>query len=72
MQAAGWLGFAAGIGLLLLTMSSVVKMLLIPRNLTSVIGTAVARSVLAAYRLITTCTGGNRSSPAGPRPSSLR
>jgi hypothetical protein len=54
MQAAGWLGFAAGIGLLLLTMSSVVKMLLIPRNLTSVIGTAVARSVLAAYRLITT------------------
>jgi hypothetical protein len=53
MQVAAWLGFAAGIGLLLLTGSSVIKTLLIPRNLRSVIGTVIARSVLAAYRVIT-------------------
>lgn len=53
MQALAWLGFAAGIGLLLLTGSSVIKTLLIPRNLSSAIGTAVARSVLAVYRWIT-------------------
>jgi len=39
--------------LLLLTGSSVIKTLLIPRNLGSAIGTAVARSVLAVYRFRT-------------------
>jgi hypothetical protein len=53
MQALAWLGFVAGIGLLLLTGSSVIKTLLIPRNLGSAIGTAVARSVLAVYRFRT-------------------
>jgi hypothetical protein len=53
MQAAAWLGFAGGLFLLALTGSSVVKTLLIPRNLSSVIGTVIARSVLAAYRAIT-------------------
>ena len=53
MQAMGWLGFAVGLGLLLLTGSSVIKTLLIPRNLSSGISTAVGRSVLAAYRLRT-------------------
>ena len=49
-----WFIFAlhgiVGIWLLLLTGSSVIKTLLIPRNLSSSIGTAVARSVLAVYR----------------------
>jgi hypothetical protein len=53
MQALAWLGFVVGIGLLLLTGSSVIKTLLIPRNLGSAIGTAVARSVLAVYRFRT-------------------
>jgi hypothetical protein len=53
MQGLAWLGFAAGVALLLLTGSSVIKTLLIPRNLSSAIGAAVARSVLAAYRLVT-------------------
>lgn len=52
-----WAGFAAGIYLVLLTGASVIKTLLIPRNLSSVIGTAVARTVLLAYRLATArCT----------------
>ncbi len=53
MQGLAWLGFAAGVALLLLTGSSVIKTLLIPRNLGSAISTAMARSVLASYRLIT-------------------
>lgn len=53
MQAVAWLGFVIGLGLLLVTGSSVIKTLLIPRNLSSAIGTAVARSVLAVYRVIT-------------------
>jgi len=40
MQALAWLGFALGMALLLLTGSSVIKTLLIPRNLSSAIGTA--------------------------------
>ncbi|HZR51468.1 MAG TPA: hypothetical protein VFB06_18390 [Streptosporangiaceae bacterium] len=48
-----WIGFAAGVCLLLLTGSSVIKTLLIPRNLSSLIGTFVARSVLFAFRLMT-------------------
>jgi hypothetical protein len=48
-----WFGFAAGLGLLLLTGSSVIKTLLIPRNLSSLIGDAVARAVLFGYRLAT-------------------
>jgi hypothetical protein len=48
-----WFGFAAGLGLLLLTGSSVIKTLLIPRNLSSLIGDAVARAVLFSYRLAT-------------------
>jgi hypothetical protein len=39
--------------LLLLTGSSVIKTLLIPRNLRSAISTVIARSVLAAYRVLT-------------------
>ena len=53
MQALAWLGFALGFGLLLLTGSSVIKTLLIPRNLSSVIGAAAGRSVLHAYRQVT-------------------
>ena len=53
MQALAWLGFALGMALLLLTGSSVIKTLLIPRNLSSAIGTAVSRSVRAVYRLLT-------------------
>ena len=49
MLALAWLGFAFGLGLLMLTGSSVIKTLLIPRNLSSSIGTAVARSVRAIY-----------------------
>jgi hypothetical protein len=48
-----WVGFACGICLLLCTGSSVVKVLLIPRNLGSMISTGVSRLVLAVYRLIT-------------------
>ena len=53
MQGLVWLGFAVGVALLLVTGSSVIKTLLIPRNLSSAIGTTVARSVLAVYRLLT-------------------
>jgi hypothetical protein len=53
MQAVAWLGFVVGLWLLLLTGSSVIKTLLIPRNLGSAIGTAVARSVLAVYQFRT-------------------
>src|SRR5580698_11251451 len=54
MQALAWLGFVLGLGALLITGSSVIKTLLIPRNLSSAIGTAVAASVQAVYRLATT------------------
>jgi hypothetical protein len=53
MQALAWFGFAVGVALLLVTGSSVIKTLLIPRNLSSAISTAVARTVLAVYRLVT-------------------
>jgi hypothetical protein len=53
MQALAWLGFVVGIWLLLLTGSSVIKTLLIPRNLSSAIGAVVARAVLAVYRFRT-------------------
>ena len=53
MQGLVWLGFAVGVALLLATGSSVIKTLLIPRNLSSAISTTVARSVLAVYRLLT-------------------
>ena len=53
MQALAWLGFALGMALLLVTGSSVIKTLLIPRNLSSAIGTVMARLVLAVYRLRT-------------------
>jgi hypothetical protein len=48
-----WLGFTAGLAVLLITGSSVVKTLLVPRNLSSLIGTVVARAVLLGYRLVT-------------------
>jgi hypothetical protein len=57
MQALAWLGFALGVSLLLMTGSSVIKTLLIPRNLSSVIGTVVARSVVLTYRLVTARIG---------------
>jgi hypothetical protein len=57
MQALAWLGFAAGMALLLLTGSSVIKTLLIPRNLSSAIGTVVARWVRGLYRLRTAKVG---------------
>jgi hypothetical protein len=53
MQALAWLGFVIGLGLLLITGSSVIKTLLIPRNLSSAIGSMVATSVLACYRMVT-------------------
>jgi hypothetical protein len=53
MQALAWLGFAIGLGALLNTGASVIKTLLIPRNLSSAIGKAVATSVLAVYRVVT-------------------
>jgi hypothetical protein len=48
-----WLGFAGGLCLLLMTGTSVIKTLLIPQNLSSAIGTVVARSVLICVRLLT-------------------
>jgi len=53
MQALAWLGFAVGLWLLLVTGSSVIKTLLIPRNLNSAIGTTVSRAVRGVYRLRT-------------------
>jgi hypothetical protein len=47
-----WVGFAAGLCLLALTWSSVVKMLLVPRNLRSVIADLVARCVLVSFQVI--------------------
>ena len=58
MSALAWPGFAAGVVLLLLTASSVIKTLLIPRNLSSVIGTVVARAVRGSFRLATAPIGG--------------
>jgi hypothetical protein len=57
MQALAWLGFAFGVVLLLLAGSSVIKTLLIPRNLSSAIGAAVARTVLLPYRRMTAGIG---------------
>jgi hypothetical protein len=57
MQAVAWLGFAIGLGVLLMTGSSVIKTLLIPRNLSSAIGAMVAASVLAVYRRVTARVG---------------
>ncbi len=57
MQAVAWLGFVIGLGVLLITGSSVIKTLLIPRNLSSAIGTVVAASVLAIYRMVTARVG---------------
>jgi hypothetical protein len=48
-----WAGFAAGVCLLLLTGSSVIKMLLIPRDLHSLIADGAGRAVLGCYRLLT-------------------
>jgi hypothetical protein len=48
-----WLGFAGGLCLLLITGTSVIKTLLIPQNLSTVIGTVVARAVLITVRLLT-------------------
>jgi hypothetical protein len=48
-----WIAFAAGIGLLLLIGSSVIKTLLIPRNLTSVISQAAGRLTIVTFRVIT-------------------
>jgi hypothetical protein len=48
-----WLGFAGGLCLLLLTGTSVIKTLLIPQNLSTMIGTVVARAVLICVRLLT-------------------
>jgi hypothetical protein len=47
-----WLGFAAGIVLLLATASSVIKTLLIPRSARSVFGTAVGGLVRGVFRTI--------------------
>jgi hypothetical protein len=48
-----WIGFAGGICLLLLTGSSVIKTLMIPRNLNSLIATVVGRAVRFGYGLAT-------------------
>src|SRR5215813_11196595 len=47
-----WLGFAAGLVLLLATASSVIKTLLIPRSARSVFGTAAGGLVRGAFRTI--------------------
>src|SRR5215470_16954532 len=47
-----WLGFAAGIVLLLATASSVIKTLLIPRSARSAFGTAVGGLVRGSFRTI--------------------
>jgi hypothetical protein len=46
-----WVGFAAGIGLVLQTGSSVFKYLMVPRSTRSVLTNIVAWSVLAGYRV---------------------
>jgi hypothetical protein len=48
-----WLGFAAGIVLLLTTASSVIKTLLVPRAATSILGSALAWVVRGSYRKLT-------------------
>jgi hypothetical protein len=48
-----WLGFVAGLGLLLATASSVIKTLLIPRAASSFLGSAMAWLVRGAYRKLT-------------------
>jgi hypothetical protein len=53
MQALAWLGFVGGAGLLLLTGSSVIKTLLVPRRMQSAIADGVARSVRFVYVRIT-------------------
>jgi hypothetical protein len=65
MQELAWLGSVAGACLLLLTGSSVIKTLLIPRNLSSGIGTGVARTMLVVYRMITASPDNTSGSPAG-------
>ncbi len=49
---ARWLGFAAGLCLLAATWSSVVKTLLVPRNMRSLITATMARWVLLGYRVV--------------------
>lgn len=53
MHVVAWFGFAAGVVILLLTGSSVVKTLLIPRNVSAGLTTFVARTVTSAYRMVT-------------------
>jgi len=48
-----WLGFAAGLVLLLVTASSVIKTLLIPRTATSILGSALAWLVRGTFGKIT-------------------
>jgi MFS family permease len=47
-----WLGFAAGLALLMITWSSVVRTLLIPGYMRSAVAVVVAACVLAGFRLI--------------------
>jgi hypothetical protein len=47
-----WLGFAAGLCLLGVTWSSVVKTLLVPRNMPSLISANTARLVLVGFRVV--------------------
>lgn len=67
---AAWLGFAAGLWLFAITWSGVVKMLLLPGYSRSLLGSAVARAVLAGFRLgasrITTLERRERVLAAGP------
>jgi hypothetical protein len=53
MHVVAWFGFAAGVVILLLTGSSVVKTLLIPRNVSAGLTTFVGRIVASAYRVAT-------------------
>jgi len=48
-----WVGFAAGIALLLVTASSVIKTLLIPRAARSIVGSGLALLVRGSYRKLT-------------------
>lgn len=57
MRVTAWVGFAVGLVVLLVTGSSVVKTLLIPRNVDAGLTTLVSRAVYAGYRTVTVRTG---------------
>jgi hypothetical protein len=51
-EVAAWLGFVLGLCVLAVTWSSVVKTLLVPRNMPSLINANTARAVLVGFRVV--------------------